>query len=435
MTDPRHTIHFKGPFDIESIRGGSNEHDPFHQLWLGYRDFLHPFYVEAETKLERYLCKQRLIEFVHRHGGRFIKRSEHNPHTFRELTYAEALEKCSRTISDLRVGPPLPRPFILVDVEPAFADPPRRQHPPRQRRQEQRVVTGVDVIPPLAQPQQHMEVMPEVSPHPESPQTDSQPLRRRRRRLVIEEQRRRQHRCRPIVEPLLYQQHHDMPFGVKKCDEHLLDGVTSSKEVLVEYDGLEESRSGALHIEAKKLPAVTDPPFPQPHYLRPVHHLMKRPRPVLELQSEAMRLEPHQPHQDMSLGLEERIPRGDNIILLGGNLDVDDEPPMEELLLHAANPPMQQPHQNGMRPVVERQAVLLPQLPPLQPEAELEQQQYVMPPLVEQRVLEQEIAIYIGIDDENVANLDIEIIVDLDKFEFLGGLEHYLEGNFDPHVL
>jgi hypothetical protein len=178
----------KGPFDIESIRGATIQNDLFHQFWLAYCYYLRPFYYAAGTKVERYLCKQRMIEFVHRHGGRFIKKIETNPVRYRELTRMEALAKCAHTITGNQRDIIVMYPFTVVAVEPAFANPPPRQHPPRQRRV--RAAVGVDAMPQPQdqQQQQQQQVMQEPQPEQNGLQVVHLQTEHRRRRPVFDHQ-------------------------------------------------------------------------------------------------------------------------------------------------------------------------------------------------------------------------------------------------------
>ena len=145
--DDNNIIQIKGPFDILDGRGGHTQ-DEFHQLWLDYRDFLKPFFKAARTKRERYLIKQCLINFVRRHGGRFIKRRDDDPSTFQELSLIEVLEKCSAALRETRKNATVVRPFTVVVDESAPAQPPRqqRQRPPRAPRQQQQLFMEQQVL-------------------------------------------------------------------------------------------------------------------------------------------------------------------------------------------------------------------------------------------------------------------------------------------------
>lgn len=136
--DDNNIIQIKEPFDILDGRGGHTQAE-FHQLWLDYRDFLKPFFKAARTKRERYLIKLCLINFIRRHGGRFIKRRDDDPSTFQELSLIEVLEKCSAALRETRKNATVVRPFTVVVDESAPAQPPRqhRQRPPRAPRQQQ----------------------------------------------------------------------------------------------------------------------------------------------------------------------------------------------------------------------------------------------------------------------------------------------------------
>ena len=88
-------------FDIKMGRGGHASNSEFHQCFLDKKDFLRVLYLEATSNREKRDIQQMLVDHVHGHGGRFIRRV--NAYYYEEIGIAEALRKAANALREDRV--------------------------------------------------------------------------------------------------------------------------------------------------------------------------------------------------------------------------------------------------------------------------------------------------------------------------------------------
>ena len=82
-------------YDIQMGRGGhTTSHDEFHQQYPG-------LYLTATSNREKRIVQQMLVDFVHYHGGRFLRRV--NATWYIEIGLDEALKKASNALREDRI--------------------------------------------------------------------------------------------------------------------------------------------------------------------------------------------------------------------------------------------------------------------------------------------------------------------------------------------
>jgi hypothetical protein len=88
-------------YDILMGRGGHTSHRKFHQQFLDMKDVLRQAYQEAKSNAEKRVIQQMLVDFVHTHRGRFLRRV--NASNFIEISLKEALKKASNALREDRI--------------------------------------------------------------------------------------------------------------------------------------------------------------------------------------------------------------------------------------------------------------------------------------------------------------------------------------------
>lgn len=126
----------QGPYDILYGQGAQTKHGLFYQIFLDFIFFLHPFYLACTSNHEKSLHVQRVIDFVHRHGKRFLQRQV-DPVTYQvmytELNETMRYNKCRAALCERRVTERrMLRPYTVVDLEVVAhpAPPDQRQRCP-----------------------------------------------------------------------------------------------------------------------------------------------------------------------------------------------------------------------------------------------------------------------------------------------------------------
>jgi hypothetical protein len=89
------------PFDIKMGRGGHTSNHHFHQSFLDKKDILRVLYLAATTNREKRAIQQMLVDFVHAHGGRFIRKV--NEFYYMEIDMEKALNKAASALREDRI--------------------------------------------------------------------------------------------------------------------------------------------------------------------------------------------------------------------------------------------------------------------------------------------------------------------------------------------
>ena len=128
-------IRVKEQYDVILGQGAGATHDAFYQVYLDFIYFLHSYYIASTSRYEKKLWVQRVIDFVHRHGGRFLQR-HFNPNTG-HVTYTvleddRRYEKCRPALCGKRfTARRTKRPFTIETPDVFHPPPPPARHQQR----------------------------------------------------------------------------------------------------------------------------------------------------------------------------------------------------------------------------------------------------------------------------------------------------------------
>jgi len=91
--------------DVLCGRGGNASNHPGNQAYLKKKESMQAQYMAAKNDQEKTQLSRELMDYVHKRGGRFVKRDPKDNQRWVEISYKDARVKCSQALRDDNTSP------------------------------------------------------------------------------------------------------------------------------------------------------------------------------------------------------------------------------------------------------------------------------------------------------------------------------------------